>query len=221
MTPNCGTILVAREDEIARARLCRLLQAEGYATVEAASGEQALLEVENGRPALVILSVLLPGICGYDVCRQLRRRFGESIAIIFVSAARVATMDRVAGLLVGADDYIVEPYAEDELLARVWRACARIEALASREADAVTVQLTPREQEILGLLATGLPPKVVATQLSISPKTVETHIQRILLKLDVHSRREAVAHAYRLGLIGPNVFPQARDAESAQLAKTF
>lgn len=205
MEANCGAILVGDEDEAFRARLCRLLEDEGYTTVQAAAGEDVLAQASEQRPAMVVLDVQLPGISGYDVCRQLRKRFGERLPIIFVSATRTEAMDRVAGLLVGADDYIVEPYAPDELVARVWRALTRVAALDLSADAAVFARLTPREQEILGLLADGRSPKAIATELFISRKTVETHVQHVLVKLDVHSRAEAVARAFQLGLLRPGV----------------
>jgi DNA-binding response OmpR family regulator len=76
-----------------------------------------------------VLDVALPGVTGYDVCRTLREEFGEELPIIFVSDERTEPLDRVAGLLMGADDYVVEPFAPAELVARVMRALARVKSL--------------------------------------------------------------------------------------------
>jgi len=203
--PEWGTILVVDQEEVDRVRLCRLLEGEGYGTIQAASGSDALAQFDDRRPDMVVLDVQLPDICGYEVCRQLRRRNGERLPIIFVSNTRTEAMDRVAGLRVGADDYVVEPYAPDELLARVWRALARVTDLHMPEFVSVIPRLTPREHEILRLLADGRSAKVIASELVISRKTVETHIQRILVKLDTHSRAQAVARAFQLGLVEPDV----------------
>ena len=114
--------------------------------------------------------------------------------------SRIDSLDSVAGLLVGADDYIVKPFVPEELVARVRRALTRSAELSRDEWSAAN-GLTPRELEILSLLGQGLKQDEIADRLVISPKTVATHIQRILGKLGVHSRAEAVGRAYRLGLV--------------------
>jgi DNA-binding NarL/FixJ family response regulator len=96
-------------------------------------------------------------------------------------------------MLLGADDYIVKPFARGEFIARVRRAIDR----SSASQASTRSSLTPRELEVLKLLAEGLGHKKIAQALFITPKTVATHIQRILTKLDVHSRAEAVAYAHR------------------------
>jgi DNA-binding NarL/FixJ family response regulator len=119
--------------------------------------------------------------------------FGDGIAIVFLSGDRTADYDRTAGLLLGADDYVVKPFAGGELIARVRRAIDRAPAAAA----AAAYRLTKRELEVLRLLSDGLGEKKIAEALVITRKTVATHLQRVLLKLDVHSRAEAVAFAHR------------------------
>jgi two-component system, NarL family, nitrate/nitrite response regulator NarL len=152
----------------------------------------------------VLVEVNLPEVSGYEVCRELREAFGEEVAIIFLSAHRTEPYDRVAGLLIGADDYIVKPFDSDELLARVRSALRRFQPSrrgSTSGALGVGVEsLTARELEVLRLLAGGLDQGEIATQLVISPKTVGTHIQRVLTKLGVHSRAHAVALAHEHGL---------------------
>ena len=91
----------------------------GFAHEEVAEGEAALTSAAQARPSLVVLDIGLPRISGYELCREFRDLFGEDLPIIFVSGVRTENMDRVSGLLVGADDYLVKPFAPDELLARV------------------------------------------------------------------------------------------------------
>jgi DNA-binding NarL/FixJ family response regulator len=204
-------ILIVDDDAAARELVRELLEGAGYSTLEAASGEEALVLAGEQRPSLAVLDPHLPGISGYEVCRQLKERFGERLPIMFVSGTRTEPHDRVAGLMIGADDYIVKPYAPDELVARVWRLLMRT-ADGRPEADgdaAGSWRLTERELQVLGLLAQGLTQKAIAAELYISPKTVATHIQRILTKLDVHSRAEAVAVAYRLGIVNADVTAHA------------
>ena len=77
------------------------------------------------RPSLVILEVDLPDANGYELCRELHDAYGDDLPVIFVSGRRTDPSDRVAGLLVGADDYVVKPFDPDELLARVRRSLRR------------------------------------------------------------------------------------------------
>jgi DNA-binding NarL/FixJ family response regulator len=189
------TVLVADTNRVARERLVAELSGAGFAVVEAESGEEALELARSEAPTLVILEVPLGEISGYEVCRSLREELGEDVGVMFVSATRTESYDRVAGLLVGADDYIVKPYALDELLARVRRLVGR-----RGQGSPLLSRLTPREHEILQLLAEGMSAKEIAEALVISVKTVGTHIEHILTKLDASSRVQAVTIAFREGL---------------------
>jgi len=196
-------ILVADGDRAIRRAIGRLLRRIGYETTEARTGPEALELAERLQPALVILEVNLAEVSGYAVCRELRDAFGGEIAIIFLSGHRTTPADRVAGLLVGADDYIVKPFDSDEFLARVRAALrrVRVEHGNNKEApSALGASLTAREREVLQLLAAGRDQTEIAGTLVISPKTVGGHIQRILTKLGVHSRAHAVALAHQHGL---------------------
>jgi DNA-binding NarL/FixJ family response regulator len=118
--------------------------------------------------------------------------------IVFISPRPVDRRERVAALLLGADDTFAAPYDADEALARLRRLVARATA-----APPAAAALTNREREVLMLLAEGVRQSEIATRLFISAKTVATHIQHILLKLGVHSRAEAIAVAYREGMVPP------------------
>jgi DNA-binding NarL/FixJ family response regulator len=190
-------ILIVDADASARAELAHLLEEEGYDVVEAGSGEAGLKVARETPPALVVLEVPLGDRSGYEVCRVLREELGEDLPVLFLSGARTESYDRVAGLLVGADDYVVKPFAVDELLARV-RRLVRHAAPAAETALAV---LTPREREVLRLLAEGLAADGIAKELFISKKTVGTHLEHIFTKLGVRSRAQAIAVAYRDELV--------------------
>jgi DNA-binding NarL/FixJ family response regulator len=194
---NVNPILIVDDDPAMRELLSGLLDQAGFPTRQAATGEEALADTRRERPRLVLLDVRLPGVSGYEVCRELRARFGEELPIVFISGERVEPFDRAAGLLLGADDYVVKPFASDELIARVRRLVARFTPPA---AEADRPKLTRREGEVLHLLANGLDQPEIAKKLVISSKTVSSHIQHILAKLGVHSRAEAVAAVHR-GLI--------------------
>jgi DNA-binding NarL/FixJ family response regulator len=195
-------ILVVDRNTGSRSQVANLLERVGYETRQARNGREALEAARQVQPALVLLEVNLAEVSGYEVCRELRERFGDDVAIIFLSGDRTEPYDRVAGLLLGADDYIVKPFDEGELLARV-RSALRHSAVppsnGSQGAPAAEA-LTSREREVLKLLARGLTQAEIAQELFISPKTVAGHIQRILTKLGVHSRAQAVALAHEQGL---------------------
>jgi DNA-binding NarL/FixJ family response regulator len=197
--PNANPILLVDDDPATREMIAGLLEQAGFPTRHASTGEEALAAVGRNRPLLVILDVRLPGVSGYEVHHELRSRFGDDLPIIFISGERVESLDRAGGLLLGADDYVVKPFAPDELVARVRRLVARSSSAGPASQGP---RLTQREGEVLRLLANGLNQPEIAKELFISPKTVATHIQHILAKLGVHSRAQAVAVAHRDGLLG-------------------
>jgi DNA-binding NarL/FixJ family response regulator len=191
----CGPVLIA-DDDAAALELVRLALAEaGYETCTAESGNDAIALASDHPIGAAVLDVNLPGCSGYEVCREVRRLYGGAIPILFVSGDRTEPYDRVGGLLLGADDYLAKPFDPDDLV-------TRLNALVSRAQSATARRpLTPRELEILTLLAHGLTQSDIAEQLDISSKTVATHIERILGKLGVRSRAQAVGLAYRETLV--------------------
>jgi DNA-binding NarL/FixJ family response regulator len=192
-----GPILVVDDDRAFRELVRVLMDEAGFRTVEAGAGREAVaLGREHGVP-LAVVDVVLPDISGYEVCRALRHALGERLPVVFVSGVKTDPHDRVAGLLLGADDYLVKPFLPDELVARVRRLLAQ---RCSREDSGFDRgELTSREHEVLELLTEGLSPAEIAARLVISAKTVGTHLEHIFRKLDVHSRAEAVAVALGAG----------------------
>src|SRR5919204_6461638 len=112
-----AAILVVDDDAPIRRMLDRTLSAEGYSVDAVADGGAALAAVERSAPDLVVLDVAMPGLDGLAVCRRLRAK-GLALPVLLLTA-RDDVPDRVAGLDAGADDYLVKPFAADELLARV------------------------------------------------------------------------------------------------------
>jgi two-component system response regulator MprA len=159
-----ANVLIVDDDGPVRRTLARTLGAEGYVTVIAADGGAALAEVERQQPDVIVLDAIMPGLDGLAVARRLRAK-GVSVPILMLTA-RDAVGDRVAGLDAGADDYLVKPFATEELLARV-RALLRrgLDAPLLSFADISldtgtrllvrggrTVELTQREAALLELL---------------------------------------------------------------------
>jgi two-component system response regulator MprA len=124
---TAGRVLVADDDPPLRRMLSRVLGAEGFEVTLATDGSAALSAVERSAPDVIVLDVAMPGLDGVAVCRRLRAR-GLRTPILMLTA-RDAVPDRVAGLEAGADDYLVKPFAVDELV-------ARLRALTRRGRDA-------------------------------------------------------------------------------------
>lgn len=120
-------ILVVDDDPPSVKMTAFLLREEGYEVLAANNGRDALLLLEREKPDLVLLDVMMPGLDGFETLRQIRSR--DSIPVIFLSA-KGETADRVAGLEIGADDYLAKPFEPSELLARVKAVLRRTEAYA-------------------------------------------------------------------------------------------
>jgi two-component system response regulator MprA len=114
---HSSAVLVVDDDGPIRRMLERTLRAEGYDVAGAADGGEALAAVDRSVPDLIILDVAMPGVDGLSVCRRLRAK-GFALPILLLTA-RDEVADRVQGLDAGADDYLVKPFAAEELLARV------------------------------------------------------------------------------------------------------
>ncbi|MFE1026616.1 response regulator transcription factor [Streptomyces sp. NPDC058818] len=111
------TVLLAEDDRAIRHALERALTLEGYRVTAVADGTEALARAHSGRPDVLVLDVMMPGIDGLQVCRELRAE-GDATPILMLTAL-VETADRIAGLDAGADDYVVKPFDVEEVFARL------------------------------------------------------------------------------------------------------
>jgi len=203
---DCGTILVVDHDETTRSAATLVARRLGYHVSAFTTGDGLPEVLDGDRPALAIVEVDLPGeSSGLELLRELHDTFGDDCPVILVSADRTSALDCVAGFMLGADDYITKPFDTGEFLARIRRSLRRAGNGNGNAKPRNTLNLSPREREILALLADGKTQKQIAAALVISPKTVATHIQHLLGKLGVHSRTQAVAQAFQLGLVEPDV----------------
>lgn len=126
-------VLIVEDEESLAEPLAYLLRKEGFETTVVAEGSTALAEFDRARPDIVLLDLMLPGMSGTEVCKQLRAR--SSVPVIMVTA-RDAEIDKVVGLELGADDYVTKPYSARELIARI-RAVLRRGADSEDVGDAV------------------------------------------------------------------------------------
>ena len=198
-TPTaCGRVLVVDDDKDVRRLVCSTLDEAGFVTVGAQDATEALAAAALEALDLAIVDINLPRISGYELCRRLKDA-RPAFPVIFISGERTEWFDRVGGLLLGADDYLVKPFVADELVARVRTVLRR----SSATVPAGLASLTKRELEVLRLLAGGRSQREIAAELVLSPRTVGTHIEHILEKLSVRSRSQAIALAYRERLVEP------------------
>ncbi|WP_278757212.1 response regulator transcription factor, partial [Corynebacterium stationis] len=134
------TILIVEDEESLADPLAFLLRKEGFEPIVAHDGKTALEEFERHDVDIVLLDLMLPGMSGTDVCKQLRAT--SSVPVIMVTA-RDSEIDKVVGLELGADDYVTKPYSSRELI-------ARIRAVLRRGGDAVEVEEEFEEQVLEG-----------------------------------------------------------------------
>jgi two-component system response regulator MprA len=140
------SLLVVDDDARVAASLRRSLEYAGYRVTVATDGPAALAAAHREHPDLVVLDVMLPGIDGYGVCRALRADAGLDPMVLMLTA-RDTTDDRVTGLDSGADDYLVKPFAHDELLARVRALLRRRPAPAAATSGYGDLSLDPATRE--------------------------------------------------------------------------
>jgi two-component system alkaline phosphatase synthesis response regulator PhoP len=207
------------EDEQQIARLVRLyLEEAGFEAAEVRDGSQAIYAFRQEHPDLVILDLNLPGIDGLDVCRALRR---ESDVPVIMLTARSEEADRLIGLEMGADDYIVKPFSPREVVARV-RAVLRRTSRSQSPPELVrvggltldlagyrasigekTLMLTPSEFEILSALARNAGRVLTRMQLLDETqgvaydgyeRTIDQHIKNLRRKMEDEAGQERIIH---------------------------
>ena len=209
-------IMVVEDHAQTRELLQYNLQAAGFEVRAAAGGEQGLATMERWRPHLVLLDIMLPGMDGLDVCRRLKQTPSLSTVPVIMLTARGDEVDRVVGLELGAEDYILKPFSLRELILRIKNALRRTSFEAApvneiwrheglvvnfpgheMEVDGVKRQLTATEQRLLKELVQArgrvlsrdhLLDTVWSTDFEGVSRTVDTHMRRLRAKLDVYDK---------------------------------
>jgi len=204
-------VLIIEDDPDISESLKYNLEREGLNTIVAATGEQGLSEALNERnpPLLIMLDLMLPGMSGTELCRRFRREPLTRRTPIIMLTAKGSESDRVAGLDLGADDYITKPFSVRELLARVRAVLRRLDENTSQnyEDDQLTIdfadirtvcngrkiKLTNKEFSLLSVLAKSADRVVTRQQLLDSvwgysyygdARTLDVHIRRLRQKLE-------------------------------------
>jgi DNA-binding response OmpR family regulator len=213
-------VLIAEDDPHTRSGLGEILEAEGYETLTAENGAEAMRLFTSESPDFICLDIMMPGASGYDVCRQIRQT-DPDIPIIFISA-KSEEIDKVVGLELGADDFIVKPFGVREVVARIRAVTRRRFAAApanarpasfrigdldvfpselrARRADMV-MELSLRDVKILALLR-GKQGSVVTRDAFFTEcwgldhipnsRTLDQHIAQLRKRIEVDPKNPAI-----------------------------
>jgi RNA polymerase sigma factor (sigma-70 family) len=190
------TVYVIDDDEDVRNSLRWLLRSAGYVVREYGTAEDFLPNaIDAGTPACVLLDVNLPGKDGLTLLREIRQQVPQ-LAVLMVTGFGDVPM-AVKALKLGALDFIEKPYTDELLLEKIAAAWQREPELLERERRRAEVEkrlakLTPREREVFGHLAQGLRSRAIAEKLGIGERTLESHRQRVMQKIEVNSIAELV-----------------------------
>lgn len=211
------TVLLADDHKLVRQGMIAMLQSQQDITVigEAADGVEALQLVASLQPDVILLDVMMPNLNGIETAFQIRQR-GLKTRVVFLSMHANASY-AVRALHNGALGYVIKDADFSEILAAVRNAYEGkrylstaisdevLEMLLSNEGDKVGFleSLSPREREVLQLIAEGNTNQVIADKLSLSVRTVEAHRARIMSKLRISSQAELVRFAVQQGLVEP------------------
>ena len=212
-------VLVVDDDEALAEMLTLVLRSEGFASEIVTRGDEALAAFRSFRPDVVLLDLMLPGLGGIDVCRQIRLESGVPIVML---TAKSDTIDVVVGLESGADDYVAKPFKPKELVARIRARVRRLEAAEPRElhigdlvidvaGHSVTrgedeIGLTPLEFDLLVCLAQS-PRKVFTREVLLEQvwgyrhaadtRLVNVHVQRLRAKIETDPENPTIVVTVR------------------------
>lgn len=206
-------VLVIEDERDIRELVRVSLAGEGFSTIEAGDGDLGMALARRERPAAVILDLMLPGISGLEVCRQLRSEEGTASVPVVMLTARASEADKVVGLEIGADDYVTKPFSPRELAARVKAVLRRSYRPAAERphetydlgglrvdldsyevyVDDRRVELSLREFELLRFFVTHpnrvyeraqLLELVWGPETYVEPRTVDVHIRRLRRRIE-------------------------------------
>ncbi|HZP56916.1 MAG TPA: response regulator transcription factor [Dehalococcoidia bacterium] len=207
-------LIIVDDHEVVRMGLRAALEVEPDFTVvaEAANGRDAIDQARAYQPDIVLMDVRMDGMDGIEACREIRSELPATRVLMLTSYAEEETV--VAALLAGAAGYVLKNVPRSRLLEAL-RSVARGESLLDSKVTRAVLdqlmqrnaageqddELTPREREVLVLIAEGATNKAIAAKLVVSENTARNHVSHILAKLGFSRRSEAAAYAVKKGLL--------------------
>ena len=205
-SPDAVTVLIVDDHFVVRSGIAASLELDDSIKVvgEVERGEDVVASYRQHRPRVVLMDLQLPGIGGIAATAELRRHDSNARVLIFSTFARDDEIQ--AALDAGALGYLQKSASRDELL-NALRTIAQghrtLPPEINRRLSALRLgpAITPREREILALIASGRANKEIAALLDVSEDTVKRHVSHILEKLDVNDRAQATAEAIRRGIV--------------------
>ena len=212
-------VVIADDQRVVREGLLLMLDLlDGIEVVGSASdGEEALALASRHRPDVVLMDLRMPRVDGVEATRRLAASDPDVGVVVLTTYADDENV--IAALQAGARGYLTKDAGADQIRAAIEGVAAGeaaldptvqrhlVEAVANGEADRAVAELpdglTPREAEVLGLIADGLSNAEIAERLVVSSATVKSHVNHLFAKIDARDRAQAVAYAYRNGLVEP------------------
>lgn len=192
-------LVIADDHPLFRIGLKYALRDQGFEVLaEASDGLEALEAVRQFRPDAALLDVKMPGLTGIEVCEKLRATNPDVVSVLITTFAEPAIVQ--AARSAGARGYLSKETAPAELARQLREIVAHPEI--DRLPKVEVPRLTPREGDVLPLLAKGYSNKEIARSLGVSPDTIKDHLARLYTKLDARDRTDCVSRARTLGLIG-------------------
>lgn len=191
-------VFIVDDDEAVRESLQALLDAKGHETTACDSAEAFLATYRPGTPGCALVDMRMPGMDGLALLEQLRTRKARLPVVMVTGHGDIALA--VQAMKSGAIDFVEKPYSNETMLGVVQRALAMAgsghQEVIPADAAGRIDELTPREREVLELLVSGKPNKIIAHELGISPRTVEIHRANLMKRMQADS----LSHLVRLAL---------------------
>jgi DNA-binding NarL/FixJ family response regulator len=208
------TLLVVEDDPAIALTLTDYFEGEGYGMVSASTAEEAIGLIQEYHPHLVIADIGLPRMDGYELVRKIRMLPAYRLLPVIFLTARGQVEDRVRGYRLGCDAYVAKPFDLSELSAIVrnlldrhqitqteWRVRSQNEPDPERLVQSHDLFLSEREVQVLSLLCQGLSNRQIGLSLSLSPRTVEKYVSRLLQRTETTNRADLVRYAMEHQLV--------------------